>query len=228
MKILIVEDNELLSNNIKTYLKLKNIETKQLFTGTGVNYELTSHNYDLVILDIGLPEVDGIEVCKQIRNSGKNIPILILTARSKIDNKISGFNAGADDYLTKPFEYEELLMRINALVRRDYTVKSENIKLGGKDLGAAGPGNIELNINSKKITKDGKNIHLSPLELDLLIYLVHNKGKVISKEKLFEKIWGEYDNFKMSRNVDVYIGYIRKKLGKEIIDTIRGEGYIIN
>ena len=108
MKILIVEDNELLSNNIVTYLKLKKIETKQLFSWSGVNYELVSNNYDVVILDIWLPEIDWIEVCKQIRNSGKNIPILMLTARNKIADKMSWFNAWADDYLTKPFEYEEL------------------------------------------------------------------------------------------------------------------------
>ena len=166
MKILIVEDNELLSNNIVTYLKLKKIETKQLFSWSGVNYELVSNNYDVVILDIWLPEIDWIEVCKQIRNSGKNIPILMLTARNKIADKMSWFNAWADDYLTKPFEYEELLMRINALVRRDYTVKSENIKLRE---------NIEINQNIKKIKKDWKEIHLSHLETDLLIYLIHNK-----------------------------------------------------
>lgn len=221
MKILIVEDNELLSNNISTYLKLKDIETKQLFTWSGVNYELTSNNYDAVILDIWLPEVDWIEVCEQIRNSWKNIPILILTARNKIDDKISWFNAWADDYLTKPFEYEELLMRINALVRRDYSIKSENITLWEKK-------DIELNVNSKKITKNWKDVHLSRLEVELLIYLAHNKWKVISKEELLQKVWWEYDDFKMSRNVDVYVWYLRKKLGKKIIETIRWEWYIIN
>lgn len=217
MKVLLVEDNEILSNNIETYLKLKDIEAKQLFTWKGVNFELSSNNYDLVILDLWLPEVDWIDICEQIRNSWKNIPILMLTARNKIDDKIKWFNAWADDYLTKPFEYEELLIRINALVRRNYSVKSENIELW----------NINIDSNSKKVTKEKQEIHLSHLEYNLLIYLIQNKWKVMSKQVLSEKVWWEYDDFKMSRNVDVYIWYLRKKLGKEIIETVRGEWYII-
>ena len=221
MKILIVEDNELLSNNISTYLNLKDIETKQLFTWLEVNYELTTNSYDLVILDLGLPDIEWIEVCKTIRNSWKNIPILMLTARNTISDKKSWFDAWADDYLTKPFEYEEILMRINALVRRNFTVKSENILLDENE-------NIELDINLKQVKKDWEVVHLSKLEIDLLIYLVHNKWKIISKEILLEKVWWEYDNFKISRTIDVYIWYLRKKLWKEIIQTVRWEWYIIN
>lgn len=221
MKILIVEDNELLSNNISTYLNLKDIETKQLFTWLEVNYELTTNSYDLVILDLGLPDIEWIEVCKNIRNSWKNIPILMLTARNTINDKKLWFDAWADDYLTKPFEYEEILMRINALVRRNFTVKSENIILDKDE-------NIELDINLKQVKKDWEEIHLSKLEIDLLIYLVHNKWKIITKEILLEKVWWEYDNFKISRTVDVYVWYLRKKLWKDIIQTIRWEWYIIN
>lgn len=221
MKILIVEDNELLSNNISTYLNLKDIETKQLLTWLEVNYELTNNSYDLVILDLGLPDIEWIEVCKTIRNSWKNIPILMLTARNTINDKKSWFDAWADDYLTKPFEYEEILMRINALVRRNFTVKSENIILDEDE-------NIELDINLKQVKKDWEEIHLSKLEIDLLIYLVHNKWKIITKEILLEKVWWEYDNFKISRTVDVYVWYLRKKIWKGIIQTIRWEWYIIN
>ncbi|MCT4616641.1 MAG: response regulator transcription factor [Candidatus Gracilibacteria bacterium] len=220
MKILIVEDNEILSNNINAYLKLKNIESKQLFEGKAANYELSNNSYDLVILDLGLPDIDGLEVCNQIRKSGKNIPILMLTARSNIKDKISGFDSGADDYLTKPFDYEELLMRINALVRRNQSIKSNNITLDNFD--------IEININTKKILLNNKEIHLSKLEFNLLIYLVKHKGKILSKELLLDKVWGEYDEFGQSRTVDVYIGYLRKKLGKNLIKTVRGQGYIIN
>lgn len=220
MKILIIEDNQILSNNISTYLKLKGIESKQLFIWRNVNYELISNDYDLVILDLGLPDIDWIKVSQDIRNSWKNIPILMLTARNTIKDKVSGFNAWADDYLVKPFEYEELLIRIKALVRRDFTIKSTNIVFGKQK-------NIELDTNSKKILKDWNNIHLSNLELNLLIYLIHNKWKVISKEKLYKKVWWEYDEFKMSRKVDVYVWYIRKKLWKDIIWTVRWEWYII-
>ncbi|QFR39429.1 response regulator transcription factor [Candidatus Gracilibacteria bacterium 28_42_T64] len=217
MKILIVEDNEILSQNIATYLKLENIQSKQLFEGGQVNYELTMNNYDLVILDLGLPDIDGLDICKKIRGSEKNIPILMLTARNTTQDKISGFQSGSDDYLTKPFDYEELLMRIHALIRRNFTVKSNKINIG----------DIELNIADKKVSLQGEEVHLSNLEIDLIIYLVQNKGKVISKEELLEKVWGEYDAYSMSRTVDVYIGYLRKKLGKDLIETIRGQGYLI-
>lgn len=220
MKILIVEDNEILSNNINAYLKLKNIESKQLFEWKAANYELSNNSYDLVILDLWLPDIDGLEVCNQIRKSWKNIPILMLTARSNIKDKISGFDSGADDYLTKPFDYEELLMRINALVRRNQSIKSNNITLDNFD--------IEININTKKILLNNKEIHLSKLEFNLLIYLVKHKWKILSKELLLDKVWGEYDEFGQSRTVDVYIWYLRKKLGKNLIKTVRGQGYIIN
>lgn len=218
MRILLVEDNEILSNNIKTFLKLEHIEVKQMFSWEKVNYELAANNYDLVILDIGLPGIDGISVCKKIRESGKNIPVLMLTARNTKQDKMSGFQSWADDYLTKPFDYDELVMRIRALVRRNYAIKSGTVVLG----------NIEIQIDTKKVYKNKNEIHLSVLEINLLMYLVQNKGKVITKEELLEKVWWEYDAFSMSRTVDVYIGYIRKKLGKDIIETVRSQGYILN
>jgi len=220
MKILVVEDNQILSNNIHAYLKLKNIESKQFFEWKAVNYELTNNDYDAVILDLWLPDIDGLEVATQIRKSWKNIPILMLTARSNIKDKLSGFDSWADDYLTKPFDYEELLMRINALVRRNQTIKSNNIKLDNFD--------IEIDINTKKILLKNKEIHLSKLELNLLIYLVNHKWTIISKERLLEKVWWEYDEFGQTRTVDVYVWYLRKKLWKSVIETVRWSGYIIN
>jgi len=217
MKILIVEDNEILSQNIATYLKLEDIQSKQLFKWEQVNYELTMNNYDLVILDLWLPDIDWIDVCKKIRDSEKNIPILMLTARNTTQDKISGFESWSDDYLTKPFDYEELLMRIHALIRRNFTVKSNKITMW----------DIELNIADKKVLLQWKEIHLSNLEIDLIIYLVQNKWKVISKEELLEKVWWEYDAYNMSRTVDVYIWYLRKKLGKDLIETVRGQWYLI-
>ncbi|NDK08207.1 response regulator [Candidatus Gracilibacteria bacterium] len=217
MKILIVEDNKILSNNIAKYLELESIKSKQLFSGVGVNLELKTNSYDLVIMDLGLGEDDGIDIINKIRNASLNIPILILTARDTIKDKISGFNSGADDYLTKPFDYEELLLRINALVRRNFTTKNEVLEFG----------NIKIDRNTKTVSINLKEIHLSKLEYDLLNYLINYKGKVISKKELLEKVWGEYDDFYPSRTVDIYVGYLRKKLGKQFIETIRGEGYII-
>jgi two-component system copper resistance phosphate regulon response regulator CusR len=155
--------------------------------------------------------MNGFEVCNTIRESGKNIPILMLTSRNTIDDKVRGFQSGSDDYLTKPFEYSELLMRIQALTRRSFSMRSHVIKT--KDL--------EVDIEKKKVLKNGKEIMFTVLEFNLLVYLLQNSGKIVGKETLLEKVWGQYDVFSMTRTVDVYIGYLRKKLGKDLIQTIR-------
>jgi DNA-binding response OmpR family regulator len=218
LKILIIEDNKILSDNIATYLKLEWIKSKQLFDWEKVLFELVSNNYDLIILDIWLWKISWLEVCKKIRDIWKNIPVLMLTARTTLDDKKAWFNSWADDYLTKPFDYEELLLRINALIRRNFTIKSDNIKLW----------NLEVYVDTKKVFKKSKELHLSNLEYELLLYLVHNKTKVVSKKELLEKVWWEYDDFSVSRTVDVYVWYLRKKIWKDIIDTVRWIWYIIN
>lgn len=217
MKILIVEDNKILSNNIAKYLELESIKSKQLFSWVWVNLELKTNSYDLVIMDLWLGEDDWIDIINKIRNSSLNIPILILTARDTIKDKISWFNSGADDYLTKPFDYEELLLRINALVRRNFTTKNEVLEFW----------NIKIDRNTKTVSINLKEIHLSKLEYDLLNYLINYKWKVISKKELLEKVWWEYDDFYPSRTVDIYVWYLRKKLWKQFIETIRWEWYII-
>lgn len=218
MKILIVEDNKILSNNIAKYLELEGIVSTQLFSWEWVNFELQSHDYDLVIMDLWLWEYDGIDIVQKIRQSGKSIPILILTARDTLKDKIAGFHSGADDYLTKPFNYEELLLRIHALIRRNFSVKSECIVIQ----------NIEVDTSKKEVKMDGKKIHLSKLEYDLLVYLLNYKWKVVTKKELLEKVWGEYDDFFPSRTLDIYVWYLRKKLNKDFIETIRGEWYLIH
>lgn len=218
MKILIVEDNEILSNNIRDYLKLKWIESKQLYIWKNVNYELTLNSYDLIILDLWLPDIDWLEVCENIRNSSNNLPILMLTARATIEDKLAWFDSWADDYLLKPFDYEELLMRIKALTKRNFKIKNSFIELW----------DIHVDLKEKEVKLSWELIHLSKLEIELLIYLIHNKGTTISKEELLEKVWGEYDAFSMSRTVDVYIWYLRKKLWKNLIKTVRWEGYKIS
>ncbi len=217
MKILIVEDNKILSNNIAKYLELEKIKSKQLFSWTWVNLELKSESYDLVIMDLWLGEDDWIDIIQKIRNSSLNIPILILTARDTIKDKIWWFNSWADDYLTKPFDYEELLLRINALVRRNFTTKNENIILW----------DLKIDKNNKIVQLKEKIIHLSKLEFDLLNYLTNYKWKVISKKELLEKVWWEYDDFLPSRTIDIYIWYLRKKLWKDLIETVRWEWYMI-
>lgn len=218
MRVLIVEDNKILSDNIKDYLEAKDIESKQLFSWNNVNYELSSTNYDLVILDLGLPTIDGIEVCNRIRNNGNNIPVLMLTSRNTINDKVAGFKSGSDDYLTKPFEYSELLMRIQALTRRSFSLKSNLITID----------NLEVNVDRRIVKKDWEEIFLTNIEVNLLIYLLQNKWQVLSKETLLEKVWWEYDEFNMTRTLDIHVGYLRKKLGKDLIETIRWTWYTIN
>jgi len=218
MKILIVEDNHILSNNIAKYLELENIKSKQLFSWTWVNLELKSNSYDLVIMDLWLWEDDWIDIIKKIRNASINIPVLILTARDTIKDKISWFHSWADDFLTKPFNYEELILRIQALIRRNFTEKCENIKIG----------KIEIDKNAKIVKLNSKVIHLSKLEYELLDYMLNYKWKIISKKELLEKVWWEYDDFFPSRTVDIYIWYLRKKLWKYLIETVRWEWYRIS
>lgn len=217
MKILIVEDNKILSDNISKYLSLEKIESKQLFSWEKVKYELVSNSYDLIIMDLWLWEFNWIDIIENLRNDWINIPILILTSRDTIKDKISWFNSWADDYLTKPFDYEELLLRIQALVRRNFSNKSENITLW----------NIEIDKQKKEVKLDWKLIHLSKLEYDLLNYLINYQWKIISKKELLEKVWWEYDDFFPSRTVDIYVWYLRKKLSKDLIETIRWEWYLI-
>ena len=217
MKILIVEDNLILSNNIKKYLEIKNIDSKQNFDGKNISAELNNDNYDLIIMDLWLWEVDWIDVCPNLRKSWKNIPILILTARDTIKDKIAWFNSWADDYLVKPFVYEELLLRIEALVRRNFSLKWQEISSDW----------LEINKNTKEVFYNSNKIHLSKIEYDLLIYLLNYKGKIVSKKELLEKVWWEYDDFFPSRTVDIYVWYLRKKLNKDLIETIRWEWYLI-
>ncbi len=217
MKILIVEDNKIVSNNISKYLELENIKSKQLFSWKWINLELKTDSYDLVIMDLWLWEDDWIDIIRKIRNASMNIPILILTARDKIKDKISWFNSWADDYLTKPFNYEELILRINALIRRDFTTKNETIKIW----------KLKIDKNQKIVKIASKIIHLSKLEYELLTYMLNYKWKIISKKELLEKVWWEYDDFFPSRTVDIYIWYLRKKLWKKLIKTVRWEWYLI-
>ena len=217
MKVLIVEDNQILSWNIKKYLELEWIDAFQLFWGKWLLFHLVSNHYDVMILDLGLWDSDGKDLCHDIRNNGNNLPIIMLTARTSTKEKIIWLNAGADDYLCKPFDYEELLVRLKTIVRRNFSQKADTIKIG----------ELEIHENEKLVLKKWKDIDCSNLEFQLLLYLARNKGKVISKEELFEKVWGEFDAFANSRSVDVYVGYLRKKLWKSIIETKRGMWYII-
>ena len=193
------------------------------FTGTD-GYDLASaEDYDLIILDLMLPEMGGIEICKKLRSDKNHTPILILTARTELDNKVEGLNCGADDYLTKPFAFNELLSRIRALLRRPKNLISDKLKCA----------DLTLDTRNFRVERSGKEVLLSKKEFSLLEYLIRNKNTVISKDKIISHVWN-YDSDILPNTVEVYIGYLRNKVDKpfknssRLIHTIRGFGYEIS
>jgi len=217
MRILIVEDEHKIANSIKKGLEQENFAVDVAYDGDD-GYDLaTSEEYDIIILDLMLPGTDGVTICKNLRSEGNHTPILILTAKGQLGDKVEGLNSGADDYLVKPFAFDELLARIKALSRRPKLTHGE--KLNVKDL--------ELNTNTYEVRKDGKEIKLSRKEFSLLEYLMRNKGKVVSKDQIISHIW-DYEADVLPNTVEVFIKYLRSKIGKDMIKTVRGFGYKIN
>ncbi|MDD3120230.1 MAG: response regulator transcription factor [Candidatus Gracilibacteria bacterium] len=217
MKVLIVEDNVTLSKNIAEYLKIKGIKTETVYNGVSGLQKILENHYDVIVLDINLPGKNGLEICKELRENGNSVPIIMLTSRNTTKDVINGLNIGADDYLGKPFDLEELVSRLEAIYRRNATNKSDIIKVN----------EIEIDIKKRAVTKDGETISLSNLEFDLLKYLIQNRGIPIDRKTLFEKVWGDFDEHMLSRTVDMYVSYLRKKLGENIIETRKGFGYLI-
>lgn len=218
MRVLIVEDHQILSRNIQQYLQLKNIESIIVPNGIDALYRASTDFFDLILLDINLPGIQWNEICKQLREKWKDVPILMLTSRSSKSDMISGLEIWADDYMVKPFDYEELLARIHSLTRRNLKNKSTtfiSIK------------NYTIDLVKKSVSWTEWEIKLSHLEFDLLKYFAQNIGKVLSRQEIYEKVWWEYDEFSMWKTVDVYIWYLRKKLWKELIETKKWFWYII-
>lgn len=220
MKILVVEDNDIVRNNILKYLEIKWDNAMWHSTFEGAVYKIMTGSFDIIILDLGLGsgDEDGIMICKQLREKWNAIPILMLTARTQTQQKVLGLDAGADDYLTKPFDYTELYSRVQALVRRNYSLKWEVLKFN----------DLEVHADKMEVYQSGKEVQLSKLEFQLLVYIMQNNSRVISKTELQEKVWGEYDVFEESRSVDIYIWYLRKKLWKDVVKTVRWLGYIMD
>ena len=217
MKILVVEDNRKINNNICLYLKEKKCKTTQVFDGQSATEIVKDEHFDLIILDIMLPIMDGVSACKKIREAKVNTPILMLTALDQIHQKVSGLDAGADDYLVKPFSLEELYARIKALSRRQANYLSEKFEVG----------DLKLDASKREVKAKNKVVQLTIREFDLLHYLIKNSNRIVSKEEILEKVWGGGDSLMLSETVEVHISSIRKKVGKKHIETIRGAGYII-
>lgn len=220
MKIFIVEDNDILRNNLKKFLEIKGHTIDDHNTYEWATYKIMTENYDIVILDLWLWSEAGtwLDICKEVRAKWNITPILMLTARSLTPQKIEWLESGADDYMTKPFDYEELHTRLKVMVRRDHSLKGEELNVW----------DICIKLSEMHVTKDGTDVPLSKLEFDLLVYFVQNLWRVLTKEELVEKVWGEIDLFQESRSLDVYIWYLRKKFGKDSIETVRGVWYMMN
>jgi len=221
MHILVIEDDERIAENIKKLLKNSGFQTTIAQNGEEGFYQAETETYDVIILDWMLPDQDGIEICKKIRKKNNTTPIIILTAKSQLENKIEGLNVGADDYLTKPFEGQELLARIKALIRRQSgKTQSPLIKIG----------RLEINTNTTAVKLNGNIITLAPKEYALLEYLAVNKGKVIDRITLLHHVWGE-DIDEFSNTIDVHVRYLRKKIDdkqkKKLIQTVKNKGYML-
>ncbi len=216
MRILVVEDDTNLNRQIKDALIEGGYAVDVAFDGEEGHYLGDTEPYDAVILDIGLPQMDGLSVLEEWRRAGRTTPVLLLTARDRWSDKVQGIDAGADDYLAKPFHMEELLARLRALVRRAAGHASNEI--------TAGP--VRLDVKGGKVTVDGQAIKLTSHELRLLSYLMHHKGKVVSRTELTEHLYDQ-DFDRDSNTIEVFVGRLRKKLPDEVIHTVRGLGYQI-
>jgi two-component system, OmpR family, response regulator len=216
MRILLVEDDINLNRQIKDALTEGGYAVDVAFDGEEGHFLGDTEPYDAVVLDIGLPQMDGLSVLEEWRRAGKALPVLLLTARDRWSDKVQGIDAGADDYLAKPFHMEELLARLRALVRRAAGHASNEI--------TAGP--VRLDVKAGKVTVDGQAIKLTSHELRLLSYLMHHKGKVVSRTELTEHLYDQ-DFDRDSNTIEVFVGRLRKKLPEEVIHTVRGLGYQI-
>lgn len=217
-----VEDEHKIANSIKKGLEQESYAVDVAFDGQEGFDLAVSEEYDLIVLDLLLPKMDGIEICSKLREKQINIPIIILTAKGQISDKVAGLDAGADDYLTKPFAFEELLARIRALTRRPKN--NVGIKLSIRDL--------VLDTVTYQVRREGKLIQLTAREYALLEYLLRHANQVLKKEQIINHIWN-YDADVLPNTVEVYIGYLRNKIDKsfpnkpQLIQTVRGFGYKI-
>jgi len=217
MRVILVEDDSLLGEGIVTGLKQQNYNVEWFQQGEPALEFLKYETFDLMVLDLGLPDISGIELLQRLRKQGSLLPVLILTAMDSVEDRISGLDAGADDYLTKPFDLEEVYARIRALLRR----------VGGRANPLINYQGIQLDPAAHSVTKDGKLVNLSRREYDVLLELLENLGRVLSRARLEEGLYS-IDEDMASNAVEVHVHHLRKKLGGKLIRTIRGVGYTID
>ncbi len=220
VRVLLIEDHKSLVRALKQGLEEEGFAVDVAYDGEEGGYKAQTANYDVIVLDLMLPKEDGLSLLQRWRRSGLKTHVLLLTARSSIDDKVRGLDLGADDYLTKPFELEELLARMRALVRRNHQVKDPVIRVC----------DLEIDTATRTVKRAGQSIHLTPREYALLEFLAFHRGKVVSRSMVWEHLYDEHDE-NTSNVVDVYIRYLRNKIDKDfeppLILTRWGEGYLL-
>lgn len=217
MRVLLVEDDALLGDGVKAGLKQAGFAVDWTQDGQAAKLALETEEYAVIVLDLGLPKLSGTELLKWLRGSRLKVPVLVLTARDTVADRVAGLNAGADDYLIKPFDLDELIARLNALLRRS----------AGQVTLALQHGDIELTPSTHQVTKNGQTVELSAREFTLLHELLLHVGRVQSREQLEQHLYGWGEEVE-SNSVEVHIHHLRKKLGSELIRTLRGVGYVID
>ena len=216
MKILIVEDESLLADRLAATLGERGYVADVARDGERADFLARTETYDAIVLDLGLPRVDGLTLLERWRSAGITVPVLVLTARGSWSEKVRGIDGGADDYLTKPFQIEELLARLRALIRRASGQLTPELRAGA----------LVLDPRTSKVTLDGQPVKLTSHELRVLSYLMHHRGRVVSQSELTEHIYAQTFD-RDSNTVEVFIARLRRKLGASMIETVRGLGYRI-
>jgi two-component system OmpR family response regulator len=215
MRLLIVEDDTKLVRVLTLGLEREGYAVDAAESGDLALELAEATDYDAIVLDLMLPGVDGFAVCRALRRAGRSMPVLMLTARTGVADRIRGLDAGADDYLVKPFDFGELLARLRALLRRGPVDRPAIVSIG----------DLRIDSGTRVVTRAGEEIELTAREYDVLALLARQPGRVVSRAELLDEIWADYDG---SPNIiDVYVGYLRKKLGRALIRTVRGSGFVL-
>jgi DNA-binding response OmpR family regulator len=213
-RVLIIEDEARLASFLEKGLRANGYSTKVAPDGESARRLADDREFDLLILDLGLPDMDGLTVLRELRDEGLRLPVIILTARDELDDKVEGLDAGGDDYVTKPFRLEELLARIRVRLRGDSAKEETVLEVGG----------VALDLRTRRAAVEGRTVELTAREFTMLETLMRHRDQVLSREQLLSHVWG-YDYDPGSNVVEVYVGYLRRKLGEGVIETARGMGY---
>ena len=219
-RLLVIEDDRGVRQALERALAFEGYDVSSADDGSEGLAKVLNEQPDAIVLDVMMPHIDGLEVCRRLRARGDTTPILVLTARDTVGDRVAGLDAGADDYLVKPFALDELLARIRALLRRSTGSTTEVYRVA----------DLEANVATRQVTRGGEAVTLTKTEFDLLVLLMENAGKVLNRAVIYERIWG-FDFETSSNSLDVYVGYLRRKTEPEgaprLIHTVRGVGYVI-